>query len=206
MRSITSITKSAYDREYWARHTTWAIMGGCFILLLISPLSGQEPLEPGPTARPVAPPPLPTPVASKPVPTSSQPTGSTGPLTIADIMAMHQAGLGDQVIIGSIRQHSLGATLSVDELIAMKRHGVSNEVIHAMQQQAPLPPAKSPSRAVVQPTVVEPVVQPVIVSPPVYRPIYHPPVIYTHRYYVPYRHYHRPVRHARSSFGIHVRF
>ena len=195
MRSTVTTRSIANNQGRWASHTIWAAF--------IATIAGWGSLGSAQELK-TSPPPLPTPVQPP-----AAPAQASGPLTISDIMAMHQAGLGDQIIIGSIQQHSMAATLGVEELISMRRHGISNEVIQAMQQRAPLPAPKAPpvrtSRRVVQPTVVEPVVQPVIVSP-VYRPVYHPPVIYSHRYYHPHRHYHVPVRQTRSSFGIHVRF
>lgn len=199
----TAASRSIADiREHRARHARWAI-AAMLAVGWLSAAAAQDTQTAADPPRPVAPPPPPTPVA--PIPTAEP----SGPLNVADIMAMHQAGLGDEVIIASLRQHSMAATLGVSELISMKRHGISNEVIQAMQQTAPLPPAKPAARLASAPTVRTTVVQPTIVEPlivsPIYRPVYRPPVIYTcphWRSYHRYRH-HAPVR---SSFGIHVRF
>ncbi|MCA9176858.1 MAG: hypothetical protein KDB14_20360 [Planctomycetales bacterium] len=148
-------------------------------------------------------PPPPTPVIAR--------SASAG-VTIADVVAMHQSGLGDTVIIESIRQNKMAGTLNVNELISMRQHGISNEVIQAMQQYAPLPAPRPTMQAsatvqaaptvvaappVVVPTIVQPVARPVIVAPV---PVYHP-------YYRPYyHHHHHHVPYRSSSVGLHIRF
>lgn len=61
-----------------------------------------------------------------------------GAAKIDDVVAMSQAGLGDQVIITHIQSNGVPKRPSAAELIQMKNKGVSDPVLDAMQQ-APLP-------------------------------------------------------------------
>lgn len=131
--------------------------------------AGEPPL---PSARAV-PETLPPPAALRPTVapvTAASATPPSAPVTITDVVAMHQSGLDDQVIINVIRQNGMAGGLSTSELISLRRHGVSNTVISAMQASAP-PPARTviaePPPSVVH--VYEPPPPPVIIrtwSPP----------------------------------------
>jgi hypothetical protein len=155
----------------------------------LSLLAGRAPLAAGevglPSARAV-PETLPPP----PGPSASLHASATpaAPVTITDVVAMHQSGLDDQVIVNVIRQNSMAGGLSTSELISLRRHGVSNTVISAMQAAAP--------PAVARPIVAEPA--PAIVH--VYEPPPPPVVIRT---WSPPRYWYCPEPHYRARFHLH---
>jgi hypothetical protein len=71
-----------------------------------------------------------------------------------DIIAMAQAGLGDDVIITHIQTHGMVAPPSANDLIRLKNSGVSDPVLHAMQTRTvPAEPVAVPVAA--PPVVVE---------------------------------------------------
>jgi hypothetical protein len=53
-------------------------------------------------------------------------------ITNADVLALHQAGFGDDVILAKIGRATPQFTLEARELVALKRAGVSERVIAAM--------------------------------------------------------------------------
>lgn len=95
----------------------------------------------------------------------------TGTVSHHDIIAMSQAGLGDQVIITHIRNHGVVQTPSAADLVALKQSGVSDPVLAAMQMP---PPASGP------PVVYGPGPQPVVV-----REYWGPPRYYRDPWYGP---------------------
>ena len=107
-----------------------------------------------------------------------------GAVTLPDVIAMSQAGLGDEVIVTHIRANGVAQPPQVGDLIALKDQGVSERVINALQQQPPIQTAVAP-----QPVVVQ---EHHVVAP------YYPPY---HRWHS--HHHHRP-RHQPShvSWGF----
>ena len=65
------------------------------------------------------------------------PAGGVLPLRLEDVREMAAAGLDAAVIKEIIRQRGLQNALSVDDLIWLKRHDVSNELIQELQTVAP---------------------------------------------------------------------
>jgi hypothetical protein len=55
-----------------------------------------------------------------------------GKVTNADVMALHQAGFGDEVILAKIAATPAAFTIDSTELVVLKKAGVSEKVIAAM--------------------------------------------------------------------------
>lgn len=55
-----------------------------------------------------------------------------GELTVADVIAMSQSNLGDEVIVAKIEADQASFDLSTNEIIQLKRQGISGQVIAAM--------------------------------------------------------------------------
>jgi hypothetical protein len=55
-----------------------------------------------------------------------------GMMTNADVMALHQAGFGDDVILAKIAAGQTGFTSDATDLVTLKKAGVSDRVITAM--------------------------------------------------------------------------
>ncbi len=78
---------------------------------------------------------------------------ATQTISAADVIAMSQAGLSDDIIIAKIHQSNTPANLSTDELISLKKANLSDAVIKALlnPQAASSPPTtvvvQSPSLA-----------------------------------------------------------
>ncbi len=62
-------------------------------------------------------------------------------LTNAEIIKMSEAGLSDDVILGSMRGCQVHFDLSTDGLVDLKGHRVSDVVVRAMQNPSPIVPA-----------------------------------------------------------------
>lgn len=76
--------------------------------------------------------------------------------TTADIMAMAQAGLSDDVIATHLQTHGLAQPPSTQELIQLKQQGASDAIIRMMQSQQPTPNIiPSPGPSVVVEHVIE---------------------------------------------------
>ena len=60
---------------------------------------------------------------------------AAGAVTIADVIAMSQAGVENALIINEIRLHGLAASLKASDIISLHRQGVSREVIAVMQAE-----------------------------------------------------------------------
>ena len=76
---------------------------------------------------------------------AAAPTSGSG-MGNADVLKMASAGLGPDVIIGSIRQASShNFDLSIDSLIALKKANVPDAVVAAMQQASTSPSASTGS-------------------------------------------------------------
>jgi hypothetical protein len=68
-----------------------------------------------------------------PGPTASAPAAvRAATLTNADILALHRAGFGDEVMLAKIAASSGAFTLDATNLVALKKSGVSERVIAAM--------------------------------------------------------------------------
>ena len=77
----------------------------------------------------------------------------SGAVSPADVSAMKQAGVGDELIASQVRANGVTGRLQSGDLIALKNAGVSDYVIHTMQN-APIAGAATP---VPQPVVAQPV-------------------------------------------------
>ena len=55
-----------------------------------------------------------------------------GALTVEDVVALVEADIGDDLVIEKLRQNATPFDLSVDQLLELKRAGVSSEVIKTM--------------------------------------------------------------------------
>ena len=62
-----------------------------------------------------------------------------GQLTVENIVALVEAGLGEDVIIEKLRQNATAFDLSVDQLLELKTAGVSAQIIKTMMNPIPLP-------------------------------------------------------------------
>ena len=96
---------------------------------------------------------------------------AVGSVTTADVVAMVQAKVNDDLIINHIHAHGMVSPPSANDLIALQQCGVSPRVVQAMQE--------TPPRVQTQTVVVrEEAPPPVIVEGYYGRPYYHP-----HHYY-----------------------
>lgn len=120
-------------------------------------------------------------------------------ITPQDVVAMSQSGLGDDVIATQIRSSGLQRSVSMNDLIFMRRSGVSDYVIQSMQL------AGGPQTVAAAPRQYAPVAAPatqVIVEERVYRPYpsyYVVPPPYYRPYCPPHHHHHH---HSGFSWGI----
>ena len=55
-----------------------------------------------------------------------------GQLSVEDVVALVEAGLGDDVVVEKLRQNATAFDLSVDQLLSLQNAGVSSEIIKAM--------------------------------------------------------------------------
>lgn len=107
-------------------------------------------------------------------------------VTPQDVVAMTQAGLGDDVIATQVRSAGLARPVAMNDLIYMRRAGVSDYVIQSMQlatpaaaqparRYAPVAPAAAPpTQVIVEERVYRPApVYVVPAPPPCYGPYYH---------------------------------
>lgn len=123
-------------------------------------------------------------------------------VTPQDVVAMTQAGLGDDVIATQVRSAGLARPVSMNDLIFMRRSGVSDYVIQSMQLATPAA-AAAPARRYA-PVAPAPATQ-VIVEERYYRPA---PAVYVvpPPYYGPYHSHHHhhcpPPRPSGFSWGI----
>lgn len=116
-------------------------------------------------------------------------------VTNFDLIRLTQAGVGDDVIVSTIRARGARLDLSPEGLISLKENGVSDQVVVAAQEltrgQA-VPPPLAPTTIVTEPPPTT-----VIVAP---RPYYY----YGRPYYPHYYHHHH--HHPRGGAQLHVRF
>ena len=59
-----------------------------------------------------------------------------GQLAVEDVATLVEAGLGEDVIIEKLRQNATAFDLSVDQLLELKKAGVTSEIIKAMMNPA----------------------------------------------------------------------
>lgn len=88
------------------------------------------------------------------------------PLTNADLMYMAQNGLGDEVILNSVRTRGGRFDLAPEALVQLKRNGVSDAVLAEIQRTGSTAPMYAPGPVYVrqpQPVII---VEPVYVPPP----------------------------------------
>ena len=77
---------------------------------------------------------------------------SASAVTMHDVVAMTQAGVGEELISTHIRVHGVAAPPSAQQIIELKNAGVSDRVIQAMQTATPPPPPGPPPGA---PVIIE---------------------------------------------------
>src|SRR4051794_9134974 len=93
------------------------------------------------------------------------------PFTIEDVVKLCKAGLTDELVITKIKKNNKAFDLSPDELIELRKSGVSDAVIKYLldpaQPYAPPPPAPAPATAppAAPPTGAPPL--PLVPAPPV---------------------------------------
>ena len=109
-----------------------------------------------------------------------------GAVTIDDVVAMSQAGVGQELIINHVRAHGMVAPLAAADLIHLQQQGVSTAVIQSMQS-VPAPAA--------QPAVIATAPPPVIVEEH-----YIAPPWYGHHHH----HYGHPHHGPRVGWGVSV--
>lgn len=112
-------------------------------------------------------------------------------ITKEDVMKLHQAGCGDDLILTYLGSKGATLALSAEDVAALKGAGVSDRVIGMiLKGPVPAPPREEPP----------PPVRTVVVRPPptvIYEPA---PVIY---HYDPWPYvYHDPFWYPHSSFGF----
>lgn len=98
-------------------------------------------------------------------------------VTDYDLLRLTQAGVGDDLIISTLRSRGARLDLSPNGLIALREGGVSDRVLMAAQQLGSGPPP-APTRTI----VTEPAPSTIIVAP---RPCYHCPPPHYYRYHRP---------------------
>ncbi|NIP85329.1 MAG: hypothetical protein GTO03_07125 [Planctomycetales bacterium] len=69
---------------------------------------------------------------------------AAGAVPLADVIAMSQAGVSDQLIITHIQTNGVASPPSAAELITLTQAGVSDAVAQALQAPAPSPPLPPP--------------------------------------------------------------
>lgn len=138
--------------------------------------------------------------------------GAAVMLTSGDIVRMSKAGISDDVIIQTIQSTGSSFQLAAQDLESLKRDGVSDRVVAAMQAPAPTaPPSVKPAepaplvtgatsgREYVGGLADQQIVRALPAEPPVYYAAPPPSV-----YYYPYPYYYPPP--PRYYYGPPVRF
>ena len=102
-----------------------------------------------------------------------------GTATLDDVLAMSQAGLGDDVIIQHVRNHGVVSPPTAHDLIALKQQGVGDAVLHALQDAtqpaALLPASPAPPAPVIVEEYYVPRPYPLVVYPRPCPPWHGPP-------------------------------
>jgi hypothetical protein len=115
-----------------------------------------------------------------------------GAVTTADVVAMTQARLSENIIISHIQAKGVAKLPDVNDLIYLQNQGVSPAVIAALQQ-APAPGAVVPATAVVA-------APPPVVIHDHYADCYGPPPLFWHGHH----HHHRPWHRGGFHWGFSV--
>ena len=97
------------------------------------------------------------------------------PVSVDEVAAMVQSGVGEQVVINHVRTHGLASPLNANDIMRLHQQGISDNIIAAMQNTA--------VRGATVPGTGPP---PVIVHEHVVEPIYYGPPV---RYWPPRRRY-----------------
>ncbi|MCX6911056.1 MAG: hypothetical protein NTY01_23855 [Verrucomicrobia bacterium] len=120
--------------------------------------------------------------------------GATVTLTSSDIVKMSKAGISDDVIIQTIQSTGSNFHLTAEDVESIKRDGVSDRLVAAMQTARPAAPSAATPVAPPVPVVREPsgrdyvgglVDQPIVRALPVAPPVYYeapPTTIYYYSY------------------------
>ena len=102
-----------------------------------------------------------------------------GTATLDDVVAMSQAGLGDDVIIQHLRNHGVASPPTAHDLIVLKQQGVDDAVLRALQNaaqpEALLPAAPAAPTPVVVEEYYVPRPYPLVVYPRPCPPWHGPP-------------------------------
>lgn len=206
----------------------------------LAPALGQDTTTPAPTAQPqptppvvtapavpVTPAPAETPVAAPAAAAAATPL----PFGVGDVVKLSQSQVSDDVILSYIHNSGRSFSLSSEDIVQLRKEGVSERVIDAMLEQhakavasTPQPvAAPAPATAPTAPAAVAPDVSvappPAVVQAPpanqpaVEAPLTPPPsstypapdgtVVYPYPYYYPYAIYGGPVVSFRFGFGGH---
>ena len=108
----------------------------------------------------------------------------------ADIIKLHQAGCGDDLILTFLGSKGTALNLSADDITALKAAGVSERVISTVLK-GPVPAPAPEPRPILPPRIISPPPQVIYVEP---APIYY-------RHYDPWI-YHDPFFHPHFSFDF----
>lgn len=121
-----------------------------------------------------------------PATVGAQTQQSNQPLAVRDLVALHQAGLGDDVLVALIEAHNAVFNLGYVEIVDLRKQGLSERVLIKMieAKAAPPQPRTVPERAQAPPTpvvvhqtvtqevhVTAPRAEPQYVRVPVYVPV-----------------------------------
>lgn len=119
---------------------------------------------------------------------------AAGAVTMADVVAMSQAGVDEQVIVNHVNLHGVAATPQTSDLIYLKQQGVGSRVIQAMQQPRTAAQVGYPESGVSPPPNV-------VVEEHYYGTPWHPGPFFRSRYRRHHRHRHGPGFHWGVSFS-----
>src|SRR5215467_4866953 len=83
------------------------------------------------------------------LPAAAQPTTGPAPLSVEEVLKLCQGGFSEDLIITRIKKNGKPFNLSTDELVALKKSGVSENVIKYLldPSQPYSPPAPPPPPA-----------------------------------------------------------
>ncbi|NNM87648.1 MAG: hypothetical protein HKL95_03925, partial [Phycisphaerae bacterium] len=113
-------------------------------------------------------------------PATAGATGADLPVAVAKVLKLAQAKVADSTIIAYIKNSGNHYHLNVNEILYLRKHGLSDAVVTAMLNQPVLqstvtirPAAAAPAPAAPAATTTLPTPPPTVVSPPA--PVYVPP-------------------------------
>lgn len=111
----------------------------------------------------------------------------SGAVSTADVLAMVQSGVGEEVIATHIRTNGVQQRIQAGDVITLRNQGVSDYLINTMQTASGVAPvAVAPQPVYAQPTYVV-------------EQHYGPPV-----FVAPRRHWHRPYCPPAPGFSFHI--